>query len=378
MSIFLFNLTNHNKMIEYLLLIGADTMKLNTVNRNYFQNKLEESESVLSKKEISKNTEDEIKIMQTVFKKYCGIKPEPEEKKDLTVSEMLENLNQKLKEYLSKIDISTWRRIQDVCWSVRKYECFNHSYRNKIVDINDLANESLKIYKSADKEFYLAAKTTLEDKNTLIYFNNLGIDNHFRCRYLDNNIISCYRDGYGTYPAFIHELQHDMDKRIFTNIQYIYSELAPIFFETLMCDHINKKGNYKGLYGFRIKNNNALMKSIFNNVEILNRFYNRGKELTSKNAGYILNIDSTAELRVLYDEIYNDNLIDSVKYMLSFMKAIHIRHMFYDYKKEGITRLKEAVSGASTDINYSLLMKEYDAYTFEIENLGTKKYTKRF
>lgn len=347
-------------------------MKIQTVSKDYFRDMLAVNNFKLDQSGI---TSERLEVMQTVFTEYVSgesISTKP----DFNVEQMLRKLSEKMNQDLEKIPMKTWKNIRLMYLQMRKYRALDRKYLTSSVSPDELVAKTLKLYKKADKEFYMAAKSILENRKTVFYFNNLGIDQYYRCSTLNRNFISCNVSGYNTYPSFIHELQHGIDFKLFPNIVPFYDELNPIFFETLMCDELNKWNARPGIYGERIDNHNHLMRAVFNYVEILERFDNKGRWLTRSNVGSILGVDSEAELRKLFNKYYYDNLVQSVVYIMSFMQAIRIREIYYDSKKTGMKQLQDKLTGIDRKVGYSELIRSYDDFISEIEKSRVKKYTR--
>lgn len=354
--------------------MGLMDMRVNTVSIDYFKQMISKSKLKLEEPRLSESVKVNIRDMQNVFGEYID---EEKKRENVSVSldQMLRDLSDKMCKDLDGLKLSVWKNIQVLCWSVRKYNAPQINYHKDSIDVEDLVSKTLKIYDKSDKQFYHAAKSIFSDKHTLIYLNELDVNNYYRCRYLQRNFIACDQKGYNAYPSFIHETQHSIDHKLFYNIPALFGELGPIFFETLMNDSLNKSGNYIGIYGERINDHNQLMKDIYDYVRVLEKFENKGRTLTIENAGSILEVEDEAELAALYSFYNNDDAIDSVKYILSFMKAIQIRDLYYNSKKEGIARLKDAISGNDLKINYASLINDYEYFLKELE---TKSKVKKF
>lgn len=347
-------------------------MRVNAVSKQYFRQMISKSNLILTEQKLDENIKINIRDMQKVFEQYID-ENQKENKAIVSFEDMLKNLTDKMNGDLEKIKLSTWKNIQSLCWNVRKYQATENNYHTDKIELEDLIQTTLKVYDRADKQMYLCAKSILKDKHTLIYLNNLDINNYYRCRYLQLNFIACDATGYSAYPSFIHESQHSIDHKLFKDIPPLFWELAPIFFETLMIDLLNKSGKHLGLYGERINNHNMLMNEIYDYVRILEKFENKGKILTAKNTSSILEVEDESELASLYSFYNNDDAIDSVKYIISFMRAIQIRKLYYNSKKQGIMELKDVVAGNNLKINYSSLIYDYEMFINEIETKNKVK-----
>lgn len=352
-------------------------MKFHSVDKKYFEKIISINNLKLSMPEISKETENGIKKMQVVFENYVGLK-ENKSEQNLTTEEILSKLSDIFKSDLATIDLKTWKRIQDLCGKITKSSYTDCIYSAPSLTIKDLIRVSLKIYKGASKELYLKAKNIIRDDRTMIYLNDVNMDNNYDCQALDCNFIACSNIGINTYPRFIHELQHSIDKQTLIKQAYIYIELAPIFFETLMCDYWNTKGDYKGLYSFRIKDNSEIMREFYEYVKILEKFDVHGQNLTISNAEDILGVDSKEQLQKIYNIIEPDDYMESIKYILSFLRSIQLRDIYYNDKKEALKQLNDASLGNDLKINYSSLARDYEKFNDEIGKLYLKTKGKRF
>ena len=296
---------------------------------------------------------------------------------EIGVEDMIRKLSFKMNADLSLIPMETWKKIKELCWSVRKYDALNCLYPMTDLSINDIVNKTLKLYKNADKGFYTMAKSLLEDKRTNLYINDLKIDSYYRCALLNCDFLACSLDGYHAYTGFIHELQHGLNFEMFPYMDLLYNELGPIFFELLMCDKLNDGDLYPGLYGERFEDNNYVMESVFDYVGVLEKFDYKGRDLTAENIGVILGVDSEEELRQIYNKYYCDDFIESVGYIISFMQAIEIRATYYNSRKRGIIQLKDTINNPDINLDYDSLIWHYEDFVDEIEQSRVRSYTKK-
>ena len=246
------------------------------------------------------------------------------------------------------------------------------------ISVQNLANVSLKIYKKASKEYYLAAKKLLESRNTYVYLNNRKVSNYFDCSALRSRFIACAREGLETYSTFSHETQHGVDDMMFEVKHPIFIELGPMFFEILTNDYVEKRYDGRNLYYGRLKNHNRIMSSVYEYARLLRIFDARGRKIDYSNYQMILGINTIEELIKFYNVMMKDNFISGVKYVLSFMKALELREMYYNDKKSAIQALKVCTSGDKTKINYTTLPNAYEKFLIELDQKRVKTYMKRF
>lgn len=348
-------------------------MKINVVTKDYFKNALQTNKYKL---ERSKKMNDHFKTIQTVFSEFVtGERDIP--RVNVSTEEMIKNLSDKMNKELETIKLQTWKKIQLMCWRLRKYRALDCVYANKSLSNEEIVEGTLKLYRDVDREFYLAARTLLEDRKTHLYFNDLGVNTFYNCADLNYKFIACSLVGYNTYPSFAHEVQHGIDFELFPDTFLLYDELDPMFFEILMCDKLNKDNLYPGIYGERIDEHNLLMESIFDYVKILDKFDRKGRNLTLQNICWIFEIESEENLKEIYDQYYYDELLDSLTYVISFMQAIEIRELYYNSKKDGIMQLKNKLTGVDCRLNYESLINSYENFINEIDKCKVKSYDKK-
>ncbi|MBE6138492.1 MAG: hypothetical protein E7173_01955 [Firmicutes bacterium] len=353
-------------------------MRIRTVNQDFFQGHLDNSELELIISDLSEKEKREIVCMQGVFREYLGITtPSTQPKTKITTEQMLEKLSNKMNSDLTSISLKLWIKIQRICWETRKPSYDEYQPDCVEVKVEDLAELSLKVYKQADKEFYLMAKKILESGNTLVYLNDLGINNHFRCAALRQNFIACAYAGKQTYSNFSHELEHGVDDILFAQKYPLYKELPPIFFESLVNDAVGKRTDFSGLYDDRIGNHNGMMNDIFEYVRILRLFDANGRNLTSKNVSAVLGITTFKELEELYKTMMTDAFIDGVNYILSFMKAIQLREVYYNDKTAAIKLLIAITNGEDRTVGSEALLQSYERFLSELDGKKAKQKTHR-
>lgn len=353
-------------------------MKFNSINEEYFKRMNVISSLMVTNPIFDEKTKIEIRNMQSTFNKYISPRQSTGETISITTDEALANLTDKMNNDLSKLSLKSWKKLQEFCWSVRKIKALDNTYPEVKIKIEDLIKCSLKVYKKTNKQIYLMAKEMIESDKFLIYFNDLGINSFYDCTYLDRKIIACENKDYNSYSSFIHELQHGIDKEMFYDRAYFFTELSPIFFEIIMCDYLNKKGSYEGLYDKRINNFNDLLKEIYAYTRILKNFDRNERKLTVENYKSILGVENVEKLAEFYNECYYDDFNVSVKYVLSFLKSLEIRRLYYQNKKAAIKKLKDIIIGVDNEVKLSKLKKEYDIFINEIEKLYIKKCPRRF
>lgn len=354
-------------------------MKIHTVNETFFENILLQSQFDLTDPELSSCEKTDIKLMRGAFKEYLGIKDDKQKPtKLISVREMLEQISAKFNWYLEVFPIEECMKVQSMCWSIRKYNCANYSAESKRINVQELANVSLKVYRGVSKEYYLAAKQFLTSPNTLVYLNDRTRNNYFECSALGCYFVTCQNQGLAAYSAFGHETQHGVDGMMFDDMYPIFAELGPIFFETLIDDYVENRFHAANLHLDRLKNHNFSMNTLLGYLNMLKKFDDNGRTIIPGNIGSTLGVNTADELAKVYTLIMKDHFLRSMTYVLSFMKAIELREIYCCDKNSAIQQLQACTGGYDIRIDYATIIKSYENFLAELDRKRIKAYMKKF
>lgn len=343
------------KSINYdniIAIHGVDIMRIISVNKDYFKNVV--GSSTLNLDQESKD----------IFGKYAGIK-NAKNSDNLTSNEILKNLKVKFDSDLKEIRLSTWKFVSDLVKSVYVVDLPLKYYR-KDIKVEDLVKQTLKVYKEADMIDYQFARKLLDDKDLLIYLNNVGLNQYYDSEEIGKKLISITNSGYYTYVRFTHELGHAINEMRFSELADLFSEASPIFYEILMCDYLNQEKDYKGLYNYRIAMNTKMITYLIEYVKVLDAYVNNNCVLSLDNASRVLGVSNNEELIRFYKKFNEEECIDLIKYLLSSMVATSAREKYLDNKKLGIDYLNDITVGNSKKLN---LYESLDAYNRHIKSL---------
>ena len=241
------------------------------------------------------------------------------------------------------------------------------------MSLDEAAKTTLKNYKMNASAMYNFAKTILEPKQGIIQEAVLNTSSY--CFYSDIlQLPFIVVDPLDDAGCLNHELEHGIEYLMGTRPHFFYSEFGPIFFELLFCDESYKKYGKSSLamHITRIKETEDYLNVLavyFCAMKIFSlRNYDVSEQFFLETFEYFSNVENDNLIDFLNDEFVNSQIIESITYVLSFLKAIQVRELANNGGNQSGASFNDIVFSKKfkfkiPDSNYQL----YEKYIEEIK-----------
>lgn len=257
-----------------------------------------------------------------------------------------------------------------------------HESYIKYVMPDEIINTTLKIYDSYLPDLSGQARFIINNKNNLINFSLesfIESECFYICQLPFINVCEYQKNPYD----FIHELQHGIEKTLNYNTHLYFKEVGPILLETLYIDYLvnSNDENAATLYFHRINECSYIL-------EYLNKYFNCILELQKFN----FNVDMPKFIEILkknklFDSkranivniLCESDIYELLMYLLSFLKSLELRNVFYQNKNEGFKLLNGLLNSKENIVlNINDISLNYENYLLEIcQKMNSKKRTKK-
>ena len=242
------------------------------------------------------------------------------------------------------------------------------------MDFDEISRETLKNYKKYAPVLYNFAHFMLKRKNPGL-IQSAALNTSSYCFYSDIlRLPFMVIDPLDDASSLNHEMEHGIEYLINANQHPFYGEFGPIYFEMLFCDGLYNKYGQSSLAMHLTRMDDAT-----NQLNILTVYlcamrifakhnYEVSDQLFLETFANLKNINNEKLLIFLNDEIVNVNIVETINYLLSFLRSIEVRELtMKDNNMAGVifndTLFKNRFKFHIPDDNYKL----YERYVSEIK-----------
>lgn len=176
--------------------------------------------------------------------------------------------------------------------------------------------------------------------------------------------------------TFIHELQHGIEYNLSLPIHEFYLELGPMVFEKLYCDEVDKCDNLGAWYENLERMNDIFLclSYIAPYIKVMYEFSERNFDVDDETFinTFIKHdlLDDDVCFETLTEELKTDiycfNIVDYIKYIVSYFKSIDIYEKIKVDSECGINELFHCLG--QEYIDFSITDQDIDRYKKHIEN----------